>query len=189
MISNDLLRRSGVYPILAGMHAGRTFRQRLGDRLLVEREQVKKWSRLEVAKRLEIDAGTIKRMEEAGNAGLDFYEKYARELGLTLEQVCRDALSEPLEVPFSSRAEVQALAATIEELTAANKDYPSLLMTFLEGQLLLRQQGNAGLPPRLRPDAAEAARETLPSTSPPTEPPPRPGAWPPPRAVRRRSKT
>lgn len=72
--------------------AKRTFRQRIGDRLLLEREQVKHWSRRKAAIETKVNDGTIQAMERGKNAGWDFFERYATALDLTFEQVCREVL-------------------------------------------------------------------------------------------------
>lgn len=92
MMCMDLIAEARPYAYNLAVPS-RTFRQRIGDRLLLEREQVKHWSRLKAAIETKISDGTIKAMEQGQNAGWDFFERYARALGLTFEHVCRDALN------------------------------------------------------------------------------------------------
>jgi hypothetical protein len=135
----DLLPYPGFGPTLPVMHAGRTFRQKIGDRLLLEREQVKHWTRARAAQALGVDGKTIERIEQAGNVGLDYVERYAIVLGLSLERVCRDVLSEPLEVPFSSREEVQRLAPLLERYAAMRPEFLSSLTDAIAGAIRLSE--------------------------------------------------
>jgi hypothetical protein len=91
--NKELFGEIGLTSYTERVHAGRSFRQRLGDRLLVEREQVKRWSRLRAAAEAKpkMHAGTVASIEQAGNVGLDLIDRYCAALGLTFEQVCREA--------------------------------------------------------------------------------------------------
>src|SRR5213076_2128791 len=70
----------------------RTFRQKVGDRLLLEREQVRRWSRSKAAIEAHVADGTIRAIEQGQNAGWDYFERYAKALGLTFDAVCREVL-------------------------------------------------------------------------------------------------
>lgn len=94
LTGNDLIASCGT-TVHTRRVRNRTFRQQVGDRLLLEREQRKKWSRRRAAIAMHADAGTIQALEQGGNAGWDFFERYSTVLGLTFERVCREVLMVP----------------------------------------------------------------------------------------------
>jgi transcriptional regulator with XRE-family HTH domain len=95
------------------LDVSRTFRERVGDALLLRREQMKKWSRRQAALRMNADAGTIKAIEQGGNAGWEFFERYAEVLDTTLEDVLRDAIQAGDRVPAPGNSPEADLVAQI----------------------------------------------------------------------------
>jgi len=90
----DLIAIAAVPVYIHGVQ-GETFRQRIGNQLLLLREQKKHWSRRAAAKAIEADSGTIRAMEQGRNSGWDFFERYAQALDTSLERICREVLAMP----------------------------------------------------------------------------------------------
>ncbi len=117
LIGKDLFADLGLETYTA--RVSRTFRQRVGDALLLRREQYKKWSRREAGKQMGADAGTIKAMEQGANAGWEYFERYAGILDTTFEQILRDAMN-PLKADAATSPEAEAIARIYSELRDLN---------------------------------------------------------------------
>lgn len=115
----------------------RSFRQRLGDRLLILREQERKWSRRRAGTETGVNDGTIKAMEQGENAGWDFFERYAIALGTTLEVVCREVLMLDEGDGRALDADEQALVETLTSL----KKLPDERALFLQTAKMFRVLG------------------------------------------------
>jgi len=115
---NDLIAVLGVEPYTP--EVPRTFRERVGDALLLRREQVKKWSRREAAKKMPADAGTVKAIEQGKNAGWEFFERYAEVLDTSLEEVIRDALRPAERADVANNPEAERIAKIYSGLRDIN---------------------------------------------------------------------
>jgi len=118
LIGKDLFAELGLQTYTSAV--SRTFRQRVGDALLLRREQYKKWSRREAGKQMGADAGTIKAMEQGANAGWDYFERYAGILGITFEQILREAMNPIGKTDAVISPEAEAIARIYSELRDLN---------------------------------------------------------------------
>jgi ribosomal protein L12E/L44/L45/RPP1/RPP2 len=118
LTSKDLFGDLGPETYTADV--SRTFRQRVGDALLLRREQHKQWSRREAGKQMRADAGTIKAMEQGANAGWDYFERYAEILDTTFEQILRDAMNPVGKAELAASPEGEAIARIYSQLRDVN---------------------------------------------------------------------
>jgi transcriptional regulator with XRE-family HTH domain len=73
--------------------AVKNWRRRLGDLLLLEREQAKHWTRAAAARAAAINPGTVVRIERGENYEIAKLEKYALALGRPLDVWLREVLN------------------------------------------------------------------------------------------------
>lgn len=118
LTGKDLFADIGLGPYTSAV--SRTFRQRVGDALLLRREQHKKWSRREAGKQMGADAGTIKAMEQGANAGWEYFERYAEILDTSFEQILREAMAPAAQNSGNLSPEAEALAGIYSSLRDIN---------------------------------------------------------------------
>jgi transcriptional regulator with XRE-family HTH domain len=175
---NGLMLNLGMECVTLAQMSARSFRQRLGDRLRFARE-ARRLSKTDVREQKGWDYATIARMEYGeDNPAIKFYEEYAEFLGVSFEQICREALAEPLEVPFSARPDVQRLARLIERQAELEPEYVQAYGDMLARLQARRDRENGVSLPPPHPDRSPADPQTPPAPPRGEEPPPPPDASP-----------
>jgi hypothetical protein len=100
---------------------------------------VKRWSRRKAATAAGFNDGTIRAMEQGRNAGWDYFETYAKALGISFEQVCRDVLHlEDVALDENQRIVLE----TLDSL----QDRPDELRDFMGLVRVFRRQRQQGAP-------------------------------------------
>lgn len=124
----------------------RTFRQRLGDRFLHYRHQVKGWKNLEDAKReTGIDPKTIKGIEDGtGNPRLSSLIEYADGLDAGIERILMESVAITAR-PGQANPEAETLARIYLDLTDVNSR--RLLLAMAEKFLAADRPPTSGAEP------------------------------------------